>query len=138
MTEIAKRPVIDVWAAAMHPDAICSMTEALTEGTSAEVRRYLADMGAMLQGGHPLIPSEMAWLGNALVAIGNGADANNALRLNSTRRYGPAYAKSMAFLVNDLCRQGLSKKAAMELLKHSDPRAENSLRKLLSRAGKAK
>ena len=63
MTEIAKRPVIDVGAAAMHPDAICSMTEALTEGTSAEVRRYLADMGAMLQGGHPLIPSEMAWLG---------------------------------------------------------------------------
>jgi hypothetical protein len=65
-----------------------TMTEILTKGAPEEVREFLSGQGALMRAGAPL-PAPMAeWLGAVLEAIGNGADANKALRVKKATR-GP-------------------------------------------------
>lgn len=94
-----------------------------------------------------MLPAEFKWLGEALIAIANGADANKAMGLKCRNQYGPRQLRGKHFLVKDLRRQGMKKEDALSIVARltydskgkpslrSDPvcKAGDTLKRLLSR-----
>ena len=109
--------VIPLHRVGLHPDTIPTINDELTEGTVVEVREHLRSIGERLKWGNVelLMPAEYTWLGKALIAIAGGVDANKALRVKGKKKYGPRYILGMPFLIEELRRQGMTKKDATAL-----------------------
>jgi hypothetical protein len=102
----------------------------------------------MLKSRHSL-PAHLAEvLGDALIAIGDGTSAAEALGLSlkpgKEKTYGVRYAKIIEYLVSDLCRQGMSRDDAWsrvarlnrergEFINDPDKKAVDRLKRRLKR-----
>jgi hypothetical protein len=70
-------------------------------------------MGRMLLGGNLLSPIESTWLGNALIAIAGGANANKALRVTGKKRNTVVQIAKERYLVKALREQGMTRDEAL-------------------------
>jgi hypothetical protein len=119
-----KKYVVDVANAIDAPDSRTASTigELLAQGTPAEVRDTLAQLGLYLRSGIPLPATAAEALGEALERIGKGENPWDVFRLRRNQRYGVRYRKQMAFLIDDLVRQGAPRDLAERIVADLDLR----------------
>lgn len=117
----AKRPDVLTLDATGRNLPPLSISEVLTKGTAVDVRCSLSVMGGMLAGDMwcHLLPSERKWLGEALMRIAAGQDANTVLRTKG--RKNAAFRsirdwQSLHYQLDDLRGQGASEAQAVRLI----------------------
>lgn len=117
----------------LYPETMVTIRENLEHGNPATIRRELDIMSTQIENmhevfkrGHVAMSRTAAhWLAEALLNIARGMDANKALGLKRRWSMSPAGIKNLAYMVNDLHRQGLSKADALSFVS----RYNHSMRK---------
>jgi hypothetical protein len=119
-----KKYVVDVANAIDAPDSRTASTivELLAKGTPDEVRETLGQLGLYLRSGIPLPDTAAEALGKALERIGAGEDPGGVFRLTGNQKVGVRYRKQMAFLIDDLVRQGAARDLAERIVADLDLR----------------
>ena len=99
--------------------AVRPIVTMLERGTPADVRECLARMGDLLRSGIPLFDAERAWLARALIAIGEGENPMQVLRLKARGRpKGTNVSDDVGLIeaVADLVSQGATQDEACRLI----------------------
>ena len=121
------RVVLDAVAMDIAPRGTEASTgDIIREGTSAEMRKFIGWFGTRLRHhdsklNFPPIPDFIyQWFGDALESIGVGEDPKKVLGLNRKRKHGPQHRNIIAYMVDDLVKQGRTRGEAETIVGNYD------------------